>query len=165
MGIVFVPLSSSWMNDRRSIGTIVQLLEDHPTQARRIAFAIERADPANDPERVRHFASTLRRYGCKFMLADLGFGTQAIELLKMMRADFLGIPGGLVENMLDSSVDYEAILALSRVANSLGMRTIAAQADTKSLTNALRKLGIDYAVGKLYERPRPVSAGKAAQSV
>ena len=65
--------------------------------------------------------------------------------------------------MLYNSVDYEIVLGLSRVAHALGMKTIAEQADTQLLRDALAKMGIDYTKGHNVGEPRKVTIQTDAQ--
>ncbi len=159
MALVLVPISLQSINDERLLDYITAQLEDNAGVGDRLGFAFEEADLAGNREYIRYFVSTLKQFGCRFMVSDVGFGSQAVELLKSVHADFLGIRGGLVRNMLHSTVDYEVVLGLSRIAQALDMRTVAADADTGALRDALTKMGIDYTCGQLLDQPRALALG------
>ena len=165
MSLVLVPLSQQSMTDDRLLSYITQQVKDNLAQSPRVGFSFEGSGAAGHLEYVRYFVTALKQYGCQFMIGDLGFGSEAIELVKSAQADFLGIRGTLVQNMLYNSVDYEVVLGLTRIARTLGMKTIAEQADTQSLCDALAKMGVDYTKGQLTEQPRRVSIYSEAQWV
>ncbi len=165
MNMVLVPLSQQAMTNERLLSYISDLVKDNPDYSPRIGFSFENANVAGRLDHARHFVSTLKQYGCRLMIGDLGFGSDAIDLVKSSQADFLGIRATLVDNMLHNSVDYEVVVGLSRIARTLGMQTIAEHAQTKSQRDALVKMGVHYTKGHLSEQPRRVSIYSEAQWV
>jgi diguanylate cyclase (GGDEF)-like protein/PAS domain S-box-containing protein len=163
MKLVLVPLSQQSMADDRMLSHVCRQIRENLAQAPRIGFAFEETNLTRNPDYMRYFVSSLKQYGCQFMIGDLGFGSQPIELLKSMQADYLGVRGSLVQNMLYNSVDYEVVLGLIRIAGALGMKTIAEDAETRPLRDALIKMGIDYTKGQLDDRPRRVTIYSDAQ--
>lgn len=163
MDLVMLPLSSQSMTDQNLLNYIQQQVKENPAHATRIGFCFDDIGLSAHLDGVRYFVSALRQYGCRFAIGDLGFSGDGIAIVKSLQADFLGIRGELVQNMLMSSVDYEVVLGLSRIARSLGMQTIAARADTQTLRDALAKMGIDYTKGEIHATPRPVAIHTEAQ--
>ena len=60
--------------------------------------------------------------------------------------------------MAHNSVDYEIVLALSRIAKTLRIQTIAEGVSTVALKQALEGMGIDFVQGMLIDEPRPIGA-------
>jgi EAL domain-containing protein (putative c-di-GMP-specific phosphodiesterase class I) len=165
MDLVIVPLSQQSMTDDRLLDFVTCLVREDPSVGPRLGFSFDEAGLVGHLEHVRFFVTTLKECGCRFMVGDLGFGAEGIDIIKSLQADFLGIRGRLVQNMLHSTVDYEVVLGLSRIARSLGMRTVAEDADNTSLREALGKMGIDYAKGVADTSARRVSIYSEAQWV
>jgi diguanylate cyclase (GGDEF)-like protein len=161
--LVMVPLSQQSLADERQLEHLAGIVKDHPDEARRLGFVLDQPGVAAQLDYLRYFVSAMKQHGCRILIGDLGFGSEAIGLMKSLQADYLGIPAGLVARMLDSSVDYEIVLGMSRVARSLGMQTVAESAPTESLREALAKMGVDFVKGQLNEGPRPVAIHSEAQ--
>lgn len=165
MDLVIVPLSQQSMTDDRLLDFVTCLVREDPDVGPRLGFSFDEAGLVGHIEHVRFFVTALKECGCRFMVSDLGFGAEGIDIIKSLQADFLGIRGRLVQNMLHSTVDYEVVLGLSRIARSLGMRTVAEDVATPVLREALGKMGIEYAKGVTEDSARRVSIHSEAQWV
>ncbi|MGR8918155.1 MAG: diguanylate cyclase [Gammaproteobacteria bacterium] len=165
MPLVLIPLSPQSMSNDRLLAYVIQLVREHAEQAPRIGFAFEDNGFASQLECVRYFVSVVKEFGCRFMLSDLCFSSDMVSAIKSLQADFLGIRASLVNSMLLDSVDYEVVLGLSRIAQALGLETIAERADSRPAHDALARLGVDYVLGEPGDAPRPVSIQTDAQWV
>ena len=163
MELVLVPLSQQTLSDDRLLDFIIQNVQENKADGNRLGFIFDEPGLTGHLEYIRHFVTALKQYDCHFMVSDMRFGSESVDLVKSLQADFLGIRGALVENMLDNSVDYEVVLGLSRIARSLGMKTVAERTDSKSVRDALAKMGVDYAKGQISGGPRRVSIHSEAQ--
>ncbi|MCC6707107.1 MAG: diguanylate cyclase [Gammaproteobacteria bacterium] len=157
MRVLLIPLSAQSVGDDRLLEYAIRSVREHGEVANRIGFSLPEAGIAQHLEFVRYFITTLKQDGCQFMISDLGFAGGAIDAIKSMQLDYLGIRGSFVRNLLASSADYEVVLGLCRVAQALGMQTVAEHADSRSLRDALAKMGVDYAKGLLHDGPRRVA--------
>ena len=48
--------------------------------------------------------------------------------------------------------------SITEIAHVLGKRAVAEQAETELQLQRLREIGVDYAQGYVYQRPRPIAA-------
>lgn len=163
MDLVLVPLFQQSLADERLLEYIAELVKEHGDLAGRIGFTLEEAETPTHLEYIRYFVTMLKQHGCRFMIGDMGFSAQSVELVRSMQADYLGIPASLVNDMLHSSADYEVVLGLSRIARALGMETIALGAEAESVRDALFKMGVDYVRGGANSAPQPVTIASEAQ--
>ncbi len=157
MRVVLIPLSAQSAGDDRLLEYAIRTVREHKQVASRIGFTLPESVLVSHRDLLRYFITTLKQDDCQFMISDLGFGGGAIDAVKSMQIDYLGIRGCFVRNLLASSVDYEVVLGLSRVARALGMQTVAEHADSRALRDALAKMGVDYAKGLLHDGPRRVA--------
>jgi diguanylate cyclase (GGDEF)-like protein/PAS domain S-box-containing protein len=157
MRALLIPLSAQSIGDDRLLEYAIRMVRENTEVAGRIGFSLPESGIAQHLEFVRYFITTLKQDGCQFMIGDLGFGGAGIEALKSLQLDYLGIRGSFVRNLLASSADYEVVLGLCRVAQALGMQTVAEHADSRSLRDALAKMGVDFAKGLLHDGPRRVA--------
>ena len=156
--VVLVPLSVQALADDDLLEFAIRIVREHRDQAGRLGFTLPEAALATHPELIRYFVTTLKQDGCQFMIGDLGFGGGAIDAVKSMQFDYLGIRASFIDNMLSSSVDYEVVLGLSRIARALGMHAVAERADTLPLREALAKMGIEFAKGHTHDGPRRLTS-------
>lgn len=163
MELVLVPLSQQTLSDDRLLDFIIQNVKQNKADSNRLGFIFDEPGLTGHLEYIRYFVTALKQYDCHFMVSDMGFGSESVNLVKSLQVDFLGIRGALVENMLYNSVDYEVVLGLTRIAHSLGMKTVAESTDSKSVRDALAKMGVDYAKGQISGGRRRVSIYSEAQ--
>ena len=104
-----------------------------------------------------NFLSELKSDGFLFAIDDFGSGFSSFQYIKHFPIDFLKIEGDFITHMLDDRRDMAFVKSISTLAAELGIRTVAEKADSRSLREALAKMGIDYAKGALNEDPRRVS--------
>jgi EAL domain-containing protein (putative c-di-GMP-specific phosphodiesterase class I) len=155
METVYINISGQSINDDRFLEFIVDLLDDD-FDNHRICFDISEASLISSIERARFFIATLKELGCRIALDDFGLGTSSFELLKRLEVNYLKINANFIRNMAYSSVDYEIVLALSRIAKTLHVKTIAQGVTTLATKDSLLGMGVDYVQGLLVDQPRPV---------
>lgn len=117
------------------------------------------------------FAEELRAAGCRHALCGFNGNRESFDLLRQVPFNFLKIDGGLVLNMLRSSVDLARIKAIHRVAHAVGITTVAECVEGDEILAKLRQIGVDMAQGFGIARPQdlrqipvtaPVGQEKAA---
>ncbi|MFT5418590.1 MAG: EAL domain-containing protein (putative c-di-GMP-specific phosphodiesterase class I), partial [Gammaproteobacteria bacterium] len=69
----------------------------------------------------------------------------------------------IVSNMTYSSVDYEIVLALSRIAKTLHIQTIAEGVATLATKDSLLGMGVDFVQGILIDQPQLISFSECHQ--
>ena len=108
------------------------------------------------------FMSELKAMGCSFALDDFGSGLSSFGYLKSLPVDYIKIDGSFVRNMMKDSHDRSIVIAISQIAQTLGIRSVAECVEDQATFDALREIGVDYAQGFLLHRPEPFS--QAAQA-
>ena len=161
METICINISGQSINDERFLEFIVDLLDDDFDNGR-LCFDISEIRLISSIERAQFFIATLKELGCRIALDDFGIGTSSFELLKHLDVDFLKINAGFIRNMASNSVDYEIVLALSRIAKTLNIKTIAEGVSTFATKNSLLGMGVDYIQGLLIDQPRTVQIGEVA---
>lgn len=155
METVCINISGQSINDDRFLEFIVNLLDDD-IDNHRICCDISEASLISSVDRAQFFIATLKELDCRIALDDFCLGTSSFELFKRLQVDYLKINANFVRNMAYNSVDYEIVLALSRIAKTLRVKTIAEGVTTLATKNSLLGMGVDYVQGLLIDQPRPV---------
>lgn len=156
MDTVFVTISGRSVNDDRFVNFIVETFETLAERSK-LCFRIAEAGSISEVERARYFVAKLKTLGCRIALDNFGVGIGSFALLKRLQIDYLKINADTVANIPHSSVDYEIVLATSRIAKTLGIETVAEGVTTHATRQALFGLGIDYIQGMQSGRPAPVA--------
>lgn len=118
-----------------------------------ICFEITETAAISNLTQAASFIRQLQAMGCRFALDDFGAGMSSFSYLKHLPADFIKIDGGFVREMFDDPVNMVVIEAIQRIAQAMGMKTVAEWVDSNEALTHLRELGVDYAQGFGVGRP------------
>ena len=151
-----VNLSGKSLSDDRFLEFVLRELKRHALRDGAICFEITETAAISDLSRVVYFIRSLRKLGCRFALDDFGSGLSSFAYLKCLPVDYLKIDGHFVSNMLQDQVDACTVQAISQVARSIGIETVAEGVESKEVLDKLRDIGIDYAQGFYLARPAPM---------
>ena len=103
-----------------------------------------------------HFIRELRARGCRFSLDDFGSGVSSFVFLKNLPVDFLKIDGQFVHNVANDPIDRSMVEAITQVAGTMGIPTIAERVDSAEVLQELAEIGVQYAQGHYIASPQPV---------
>jgi PAS domain S-box-containing protein len=104
------------------------------------------------------FIENVRRLNCGVALDDFGTGYGSFRYLKHLPVSILKIDQEFVRDLDSemSQVNRHVIKAIVTLAAGMGQKTVAEGVETDATLRILRDLGVDYAQGYLFARPRPV---------
>ncbi|THA53508.1 bifunctional diguanylate cyclase/phosphodiesterase [Streptomyces sp. A1136] len=119
------------------------------------ALVIELAD--NDPrvpfDELERRLAALRRLGVLIALDGFGSGYAAISALRRLPVDMLKLDRGLVEGLVESTRLRKITAGLLRIANDLGMQSVADGVDLPEQVTALRSMGCTHGQGMAFSGP------------
>jgi EAL domain-containing protein (putative c-di-GMP-specific phosphodiesterase class I) len=70
--------------------------------------------------------------------------------------DYLKIDGSFVRDLDSGGLSEAVVRSITDIAHVLGKRAVAEQAETESQLQHLRRIGVDYAQGYVFQRPQPI---------
>lgn len=152
-----VNVSGRSLCDHRFLDFVQGELKRHALPAGAICFEITETAAISDLPRAVFFIKSMRQLGCKFALDDFGSGLSSFAYLKQMPVNILKIDGHFVRDMLADKVDICTVQAISQVARSVGIETVAEQVESGAVLDKLREIGVDYAQGYHIARPVPMA--------
>jgi len=94
--------------------------------------------------------------GCRFALDDFGTGANSLTYLKALQVDRVKIDGSFVCDILTDRNSRATIKAIVELAKGLGMETVAEYVETEQIAQEVRRLGVTYAQGYAYGKPKPL---------
>ena len=159
MDTVTLNLSGQSLNDDRFLEFLLSRVEEEDVPGNQICFQLSETGLIANPDRARYFITALQNAGCRFALDDCGFGVNSFSLLISLDIDFIKIAEEFVRNIEYSSVDFEIVVSLVRVARTMGIQTIAHGVSTESACATLQGMGVNLVQGPLIDKPRPLQIG------
>jgi diguanylate cyclase (GGDEF)-like protein len=98
----------------------------------------------------------MRRIGCRVALDDFGTGMNSLASLKGLPVSRIKIDGSFVKDLLTNTRSLATIQAILALARPLELDTVAEYVESEAVAARLTLLGIDYAQGYAFDRPRPL---------
>ena len=99
----------------------------------------------------------LRELGVHFSIDDFGTGYSSLAYLKKLPVQTLKIDRAFVTGIGQNPSDEAIIEAILKIANSLGLLTVAEGVETEAQLAYLRSMGCDQIQGYFYSKPIPGS--------
>ena len=129
---------------------------------RLVTFEVTETAAIHNIANAIRFMNELRDMGCRFALDDFGSGLSSFGYLKSLPVDYLKIDGSFVRNMVNDEHDRSIVLAISQIAQAMGVRSVAECVEDEATLAALREIGVDYAQGFLLHRPEAMEAASGS---
>jgi diguanylate cyclase (GGDEF)-like protein len=161
---VGVNLSASSAGDPRMLDLIERELRRHATTPGNVVFETTETGVMQNMDRPTRFVQHLVSLGCNFALDDFGTGFASFTYLKLLPVRYLKIDIDFVRDVARSKRDMFVVRAIVALAGDFGQQTIAEGVEDEATAAVLRDLGVTYAQGYLYGRPRPLINGAARRA-
>jgi diguanylate cyclase (GGDEF)-like protein len=152
-----VNLSTKSVVDREFERYLKQCIIDSPVAAEQIGFEVTETALARDIEETVAFMNEVRSMGCSCYLDDFGSGFASFSYLKDFPVNFVKIDGIFVREMIQNTSDLAMVISIMELAHFMDKMVIAEHVSDASIGKALREMGVDYAQGYHFGRPRPFS--------
>ena len=153
-----INLTAEALVDEGFIGFVAERLRRSRFPADKLCFEITETSAVRDLERAQRFITEMRGLGCRFALDDFGTGFCSFAYLRSLDVDYFKIDGSFVREMDSSPLAAEVVRSITHIAHLLDRRTIAEHAETRTVLDSLRALGVDFAQGYVIDRPEPLES-------
>jgi len=155
--VFFINLSGASIGDS-SFPEFLQLtLMEYGVPGASLCFEIPNSELFLRPEVVAEFAQRIRQCGCQVAISGFGHDRISFDQIRGFQVEYLKIDGNIIFNILRDPVELAKIVAINRVARSIGVKTIAELVENEETIAKLREVGIDYAQGFGISRPQPLA--------
>jgi diguanylate cyclase (GGDEF)-like protein len=121
-----------------------------------ICFEITETAAIANVERARTLIEDLRGMGVRFWLDDFGSGLSSFNYLKHFPVDGLKIDGLFVRGVARSFLDYALVEAIQKIANTMGLATVAEYVESEEIARKLIAIGVPAGQGFHLGQPRPL---------
>jgi PAS domain S-box-containing protein len=158
--LLAVNLSRAQLQRVGLVHEVEQLLASCKMPPEQLQLEVTESLAAQD-ERVQSSLRGLKNLGVKLALDDFGTGYSSLACLHLLPVDTVKIDRSFVQHA--QTVDYHRVLieATIRVAQTLGMTTVAEGIETEGQAQLMLQLACDRGQGYLFARPLDAAALEA----
>ncbi|MFJ9341708.1 putative bifunctional diguanylate cyclase/phosphodiesterase [Streptomyces sp. NPDC101733] len=134
-------------------GSVEALLNRHGLPSGALVLELAASDPRVPFDELERRLTALHRLGVRIALDGFGSGYAAISALRRLPVDLLKLDRGLVEGVVESARLHKITAGLLRIANDLGMQSVAEGVDLPEQVLALRAMGCTHGQGIAFSGP------------
>lgn len=153
--VLAINLSGLTFDDDELIAKLGFMVKNANLPKGTIVFEITETAALRDLSKAQAAIADLKRHGCYFALDDFGTGYSSFHYVKNLDVDFIKIDGSFIRNITNSSEDHVFVKALYNVASEMKIKTIAEMVEDLPTAELLNDIGIDYAQGYYFGKPKP----------
>ncbi|MGW5846504.1 putative bifunctional diguanylate cyclase/phosphodiesterase [Streptomyces sp. NPDC055254] len=151
---VAVRMTAQRLLDRAvPLASVEALLTRHGLPSGALVLELAVSDPRVPFDDLERRLTALHRLGVGIALDGFGSGYAAISALRRLPVDMLKLDRGLVEGVVESARLHKITAGLLRIANDLGMRSVAEGVDLPEQVMALRAMGCTHGQGMAFSGP------------
>ncbi|MFD9409443.1 putative bifunctional diguanylate cyclase/phosphodiesterase [Streptomyces sp. NPDC059989] len=151
---VAVRMTAQRLLDRAvPLGSVEALLTRHGLPSGALVLELAVSDPRVPFDDLERRLTALHRLGVGIALDGFGSGYAAISALRRLPVDMLKLDRGLVEGVVESARLHKITAGLLRIANDLGMQSVADGVDLPEQVMALRAMGCTHGQGMAFSGP------------
>jgi diguanylate cyclase (GGDEF)-like protein len=151
-----INLSGLSVGSRQVLDYILNTFASSSVPAEKICFEITETAAIARMDAALEFMGRLKGEGFRFSLDDFGSGLSSFGYMKNLPVDFLKIDGMFVKNMDNDEFDCAVVKSIAEIGRVAGKKTVAEYVENKAVAEHLRMLGIDFAQGYHFSKPRPL---------
>lgn len=155
--MLFINLAGATIDDPDFALFVGQLLQEYKLDPGTLCFEVSASDASYRHDQIGFLADRLRTHGSRLALSGFGRDQVSFGLLKDIKVDFLKIDGSIVLRINRDPLQLAKLKSVSRVAKTIGIKTVAELVEDQATIAVLRNLGIDYAQGFGISVPGPLA--------
>ncbi len=128
----------------------------------RLVIEITEAVLMHDDPEIRRVLSELHEFGCRIALDDFGTGYSSLSYLNRFPVDIVKIDQSFVQSLLGRGEEVEQksrmlIEGITTISHKMQCRVVAEGVETAQQQLQLMQIGVDYAQGYHFSRPREIN--------
>lgn len=135
------------------LATLLRLTGRDDSITSRLIVEITETAAIHDLDQSVAFIDSLKELGCKVAIDDFGAGHTSFKNLKHMAVDLVKIDGSFVKNLTDDAADRMFLETLVKLADFLGMETVAEWVVCEETATIVAEAGVTYMQGFHIGRP------------
>jgi c-di-GMP phosphodiesterase len=154
---VALNLSATDLKDDFTKDKVIELLHKSGASPRNIVVEATEHGLIGGPDSCR-VIKKLRDAGIRVAIDDFGTGYSSLSCLQSVGLDFLKIDKSFVDTIGTDGVTSGVVRHIIKIAQSLGLRTIAEGVETEGQAKFLLRRNVDFAQGWLFGKPMSIDS-------
>lgn len=151
-----INLGTDSLRDEALIGLIRERMQADRLAPGTLCFEIGEKAVLADLAQAVSFTRELRQLGCRVALDDFAGGLSSLHYLKALPLDLLKLSPAVTRDLEADPLQTVVARAAAQAGRVLGIPVVAKGADSGTVLDALRTIGVDYAQGFALAPPRPI---------
>jgi len=152
-----INLSAQSLSDDALIGVVDKACAGAGIPPDLICFELTETAAVGNLSRTEEIMQELRSMGFQFALDDFGTGQSSLAYLKSLPVSILKIDGTFVRDSMTNTRSADMVKAISQLARTMGMTTVAEYVESDELRIQMANLGVDYGQGFAIGKPVPLN--------
>lgn len=152
-----INLSGVTLSDTNALTSIIETIENNPSEASRICFEITETAAITSLDKCVSFIQDLQAFGCTFALDDFGSGLSSFSYLKHLPVKYLKIDGSFIKDICNNKTDEIVVSSIHQTAKALSIKTVAEYVSNDDIYDAVSRIGIDFVQGYKISKPCALS--------
>jgi diguanylate cyclase (GGDEF)-like protein len=120
-----------------------------------VTFEILETEALESYGDVQLFIDSVRSYGAKVAIDDFGSGYSNFSHILNMNVDYIKIDSSLISNVDTDRNSRLMVETIVKLAEQLGIETVAEFVSTEEIYNTVKELGVDWGQGYWLGKPVP----------
>ncbi|OHV84329.1 EAL domain-containing protein [Rhizobium sp. LCM 4573] len=138
------------------------LLSRYNLRSNRLVVEITEAVLMHDDPEIRTILDEIHGFGCLIALDDFGTGYSSLSYMSRFPVDIVKIDQSFIRSITEPADDIGRknkmlVEGISAISHKMKCRVIAEGVETEEQRLALREIGVDYAQGYLFSKPREIN--------
>ncbi len=154
---VAINISGQTLGDSEFLEFVVECFDHTGANPEDICFEVTESAVVANLDHARRFIGVLHGMGCEFALDNFGSGLSSFSTLKTLPMDYLKIDGSFIANLAVDTVNQAMVGAMIELSRTLNFRVVAEHVEDQLSLDTVREMGIDFAQGFIFGRPKPLS--------
>lgn len=154
--IFSINLSGTSLNDKTLATFIENLFTLYQIKHSDICFEVTETAAISNMEVGLEFINRMRALGSRASLDDFGAGLSSFAYLQNIPVDYLKIDGAFVFDIDTNEINRAMVKSINEISHIMGKKTICEYVQSEEVRDILQEMGIDYAQGYFYSKPKPL---------
>jgi EAL domain-containing protein (putative c-di-GMP-specific phosphodiesterase class I) len=148
-----VNLSAASLGDAEFWRMLEELARKSRIEPGTLGFEFPEEAASAHLDTIGPFMCRLREQGISFALDNFGRGIGSLAHLNYLPVSCIKIDGSFSRDLPDNPKSQSMIVAITKLANTFGMETVAGNVETDAIRACAAQLGVDYGQGFFIGKP------------
>ncbi len=148
-----INLSGPTLSDPGLLEWILKRITEHSIPGEWLGFEVTETAAIANIGLTQMLMRRLATRGCRFALDDFGTGLSSLAYLKSLEVATVKLDGSFVRDLLENPRSEALVRAVTQLATSMGIETVAEYVESPAIHARLIELGVHYGQGFALGRP------------